>query len=91
MAAPQYNAREYKRAKEALRPIVAEGRAVCAEIICVMPSRHIPAGAPWALAHDHRDPSNTTLLGPAHRRCNLAENARRNNPKRSSKRRRWAL
>ena len=51
----------------------------------------IPAGAPWAMAHDHRDPTGKTLLGPAHRRCNGAENARRNNPKRAAKRARWAL
>lgn len=91
MAKPQYNDREYRAAKEAVRPTVEAGLALCCELVCVMPTRRIPAGAPWAMAHDHRDPTGKTLLGPAHRRCNGAENARRNNPKRAQGRRRWAL
>lgn len=82
MTQPQYRTREYRAAKEQLRPIVEAGLAYCAELVCVEPSRRIAPGAPWALAHDHRDPTGQTLLGPAHRRCNGAESARRNNPKR---------
>ena len=85
MASAQYNTREYKKAKAALRPVVDAGNAWCAELVCVMPSRHIAPGSPWALAHDHRDPTGRTLLGPAHRRCNGAEAARRNNPKRKQR------
>lgn len=80
MAAPQYNAPHYKRAKAALRPDVEAGLAMCAELVCVMPTRHIPAGSRWALAHDHRDPTGMTLLGPAHAKCNSVENVRRNKP-----------
>lgn len=95
MAAPQYNELHYKQTKAALRPTVEAGLAMCAELVCVMPTRHIPAGSPWALAHDHRDPTGHTLLGPAHSRCNSVENAKRNKPwmktKRVQENRRWIL
>lgn len=91
MSKPQYRTREYRDAKAALRPVVEAGRAYCAELVCVLPDRWIAPGSPWALAHDHRDPSGEALLGPAHRRCNLAEAARRNNPKRRPEARRWVL
>ena len=85
MARPQYNDPTYRAAKEALRPEVAAGRAYCAELVCVMRTRWIAPGSRWALAHDHRDPTGRTLLGPSHARCNNAENARRNNPKRKQR------
>lgn len=91
MAAPQYNAASYKQAKEAARPNVNAGLAYCTEIICVMPTRWIPPGTRWVICHDHRDPTGHALLGPGHARCNESENARRNNPKRAQKTRRWSL
>lgn len=73
-------------------PIVEGGRAVCAEPRCVIEeeggSRRIEPGSDWHLSHD---PSGKRWIGPSHARCNLAENARRNNPKRAEKRRRWVL
>lgn len=92
MTGRQYNTQHYKKTKASLRPEVEAGLAHCAEIVCVMRTRWIPPGSPWALAHDHRDPTGLTLLGPAHRRCNLAESARRNNPKRAKRAlTRWIL
>ena len=61
------------------KPIVDAGSAICAEPVCLMPTRWIKPGSPWHLSHNT---DGTAWIGPSHRRCNLAENARRNNPKR---------
>ena len=83
-------AHQQERAK--WKPVVAAGQARCAEPVCLYPSRTIPAAWAhtklWNLSHDV---TGTRWIGPSHRRCNLAENARRNNPKRAAKRRRWIL
>lgn len=87
---PPGRAPQYQRAHIAERnrwaPIVAAGLAHCSEPVCLMPTRWIPPGSKWHLSHD---PTGTTWLGPSHARCNLAENARRNNPKRRP--RRWRI
>lgn len=74
-------------------PTVEAGQAWCSEPICVTEqnggNRWIPPGTRWHLSHD---PTGTYYIGPSHARCNEAENARRNNPKRAqANRRRWAL
>lgn len=73
----------HQKVRAQLRPTVAAGLAVCVEPVCVMATRAIPAV--WAntpLWHVSHDASTGQVLGPSHRRCNLAENARRNNPRR---------
>ena len=65
----------HQQQRAALVPLVASGRAMCAEVICLEPSRLIAPDAPWDLAHD----VDRTLpaRGPAHRRCNENEASRR--------------
>lgn len=85
MSDPRYRyAHQQERKRWA--PVVEAGQAQCAEPVCVMPSRWIPPGSAWHLSHDV---TGTWWIGPSHARCNQAENARRNNPKRA--RRRWKL
>lgn len=55
-------------------PIVASGAAMCAEVRCLMPSRWIPPGSDWHLAHD---PSGTRYVGVSHSTCNVSEAATR--------------
>lgn len=50
---------------------------VCAEDVCVLPSRRIERGAFWHLAHDHARGGAHDYLGPAHPECNQAEALRR--------------
>lgn len=57
-----------------LAPVVASGRAMCAEVICIMPSRQIVPDAPWDLAHTE---DWSGWRGPAHRECNASEASRR--------------
>ena len=58
----RYGARHH-RTKDALRPVVAAGLAVCARC-----GRPIEPGTPWDLGHDDLDPSR--YAGPEHRLCN---------------------
>lgn len=81
----------HQRTRAQLRPVIAAGLGVCAEPVCLMPTRAIPAA--WAhtrLWHVSHDASSGQVIGPSHRRCNLAENARRNNPRRGRPTR-WVL
>lgn len=84
---PQYRyAHQQERKRWA--PIVERGEAMCSEPVCVKPSRWIPPGSKWHLSHN---PSGTHWIGPSHAACNGAENARRNNPKRATQRKRWVI
>lgn len=65
---------EHTRQRAQLAPIVAAGKAMCAEVICVEQSRRIAPDAPWDLAHT---PDRTQWLGPAHKICNQNEASRR--------------
>lgn len=65
------------------QPVVAAGNAWCAEPVCLEPSRWIPPGSPWHLAHDT---GQRGYRGPAHRRCNLAERNRRRPQRRRARR-----
>jgi hypothetical protein len=62
----------HKRERERLKPIVDAGRAECAQPVCLMPSRRIAPGEPWALGHDD---SGTRWIGPVHQRCNIHDGA----------------
>jgi hypothetical protein len=66
----------HQKERDRWRPIVAADQASCAELICLMPSRHITPGTAWDLAHDR---IHGGYLGPAHRRCNRSEGARHKN------------
>lgn len=69
--------RTHQNTRKHWAPIVDAGSGWCTEPVCLMPTRWIPPGAPWHLAHaDGQD----GYRGPAHRRCNLAERNRRVNP-----------
>lgn len=65
---------EHEKRRQELAPDVEAGRAYCAELICLEPSRWIAPGSDWDLAHNREVPG--TYLGPAHARCNRAEGAR---------------
>lgn len=75
---PEYGA-AHKAERASLVPIVGAGQATCTEPVCLMPTRHIPPGTPWDLAHDRDTTARLGIPvyhGPAHRRCNRAEGAR---------------
>ena len=57
-----------------LAPIVAAGKALCAETVCLMPTRRIDPGEPWDLAHAV---DRGSWLGPSHKICNANEASRR--------------
>lgn len=69
---------EHKAEKERWRPIVNAGDAYCAEALCLEErdgrGRWIRPGTPWHLAHAV---GQVGYLGPAHRRCNIAESNER--------------
>lgn len=64
----------HKQLKARLQPTIDAGLGICCELVCLYPSRAIPAGTKkWDLAHDRRQPG--TYLGPAHTKCNRSEGA----------------
>lgn len=71
MAAARYRGK-HLQLRAQLAPSVAEGRAYCAEVRCLYPSRWIRPGSRWDLAHDR---INGGYRGPAHARCNRSEAA----------------
>lgn len=92
MALPKYNTAEHKALATRFAADIKAGRGWCVEPICVMTTRFIPPGTPRKGWHvPHNEDGITYRGGPAHARCNGAENARRNNPKRSNKRRNWNM
>lgn len=85
MSKPRYR---YSHQQERKRwvPLVAQGEALCAEPVCLMPTRVIPPQ--WArtqLWHLCHDPSGSIVIGIGHRKCNLSEAAKRGNKLRSRK------
>lgn len=90
MSNPRYRYRHQQERKRWV-PVVEAGQAWCVEPVCVVlnrgGSRWIQPGSRWHLSHD---PTGTRYIGPSHGPCNEAENARRNNPKRTRKKR-WAI
>ena len=55
---------------------IEAGYGYCSEIVCLMPSRWIPPGTEWHLAHNE---DGITYRGPAHAFCNQSEGGRRGN------------
>ena len=92
MSKPKYANRRHKGLRAKLAPVVAAGRAVCTETVCLVErdggTRAITPGTPWDLAHT---PDGLVYLGPAHARCNRREGATRGNALRGAPRRRRAL
>ncbi len=67
---------KHRRLRQQYAPMVAAGRAQCAEVVCIMPTRWIQPGTPWDLAHGT---TCDTYRGPAHAACNRSEGATRGN------------
>lgn len=92
MASAKYATVRHKELRAKLGAEVQAGRAWCCETICLEErdgrTRHIPPGAPWDVAHSD---DGLTYKGPAHRRCNRADGARRGNAQRGTAKRRRAL
>ena len=86
----QHNTPEYRRAEAALKREIERYGATCAEPICLMDSRAIPAGSPRGAWHVCHDPSGTVIIGPGHARCNTSEGATRGNLQRAGVTR-WSL
>lgn len=77
MSKPLYR-HSHQLEKERWRPVIAAGDGWCHEKVCLFASRVIPASwAPTQLWHLAHDIATGQTLGPAHRRCNLAERNRR--------------
>ena len=85
MADPRYGY-AHQKVRVQLGKIIAAGDGWCAQPECVMPTRWIPPGAPWDVAHDD---TGTITIGPAHRRCNTRDGAIRGN--RMRRRHAWRL
>lgn len=93
--APKYRTPEHKARRQALADeLRRNGTLTCTQPTCVMPTRTIRPGEPWALGHDD---TGTTYLGPVHKRCNDLDGARRGNrrsrglPDRPATAGRWVL
>ena len=71
-----------------VRQMERAGYLVCAQPMCVMPTRIIHAGEGWHLGHDD---SGTEYIGPTHARCNLVDAAVRSNGRPASVAPRWNL
>jgi len=65
----------HQRTRAQWEPIVAQGHTLCAQPICLMPTRTIHPWQRWDLGHTtNRD----AYIGPCHMRCNRIDGARRN-------------
>lgn len=72
MSKPQYR-HAHQQTRTAWAAVVNSGEAHCTEPICLMPSRWIPPGSQWHLAHNR---AGGGYHGPAHVKCNTSEGAR---------------
>lgn len=85
--ATKYQTAQHKGMRAKLNPIVAAGQAHCTETTCLEEqdgrTRWIPPGTPWDVAHED---NGIDYKGPAHRRCNRADGARRGNRMRVARR-----
>lgn len=61
------------------QPVVDEGHAVCHAVVCLHPSRVIPARSAWHLGHT---PDGSEWTGPEHPKCNTSDGATRGNRRR---------
>ena len=74
---------QHQKLRAQWKPTVDAGHAWCTEVICLQPTRWIPPGTPWHLAHT---PDRGGYRGPAHEQCNIAEvNRRRSDARRRAR------
>jgi hypothetical protein len=83
VAKPRYR-HQHQQERARLKPAVDAGDAYCVQPICLKPTRWIPPGTRWDVAHDD---TGTVTLGPAHEKCNRSDGAVRGNKLRSARRR----
>ena len=77
MVSAKYRTPEYLAAYRALRAAQKRGDwLVCAQPVCLMPSRDI---GPDQSAHVGHDDSGNEIIGPVHERCNVVDGGRRGN------------
>lgn len=62
----------HQRERARLKPIVDAGQAFCAQPVCLMPSRWIQPGTPWALGHSD---DRSHWIGSVHYQCNQRDGA----------------
>lgn len=62
----------HQKERRRLKPVVDAGNAWCAQPICLMPTRWITPGTPWALGHND---TRTAWIGPVHAICNQRDGA----------------
>lgn len=73
--AAKYRSPEHRRTRAAYaNQLQREGFLICAQPVCVEPSRTIWPGTEWAAGHDD---TGTRYIGPVHRTCNVRDGARR--------------
>ena len=86
----KYRTPEHKAIrKQYAQQMARNGYLVCAQPVCVMPSRIILPGMPWHVGHDE---TGTRYIGPVCKRCNMVDAAMRGNRSaRRGKPRRWVL
>ena len=70
---------EHRKVRAQLQRLIDAGQGLCAEPICLMPSREIPPGSGPDDWHVCNDPSGAKVIGPGHARCNESEAAKRGN------------
>lgn len=66
--------------------LARDGHLVCAQPVCLHPTRLILPGMHWAAGHDE---TGTRYIGPVHRRCNSVDGARRGRARQTSTALRW--
>ena len=82
----KYRDREYQHTRTRLiAQLRREGSGLCAELVCVAPSRLITPDMKLHLCHA---PDGVAILGLGHRRCNMSaacHTARRNDNRRKAR------
>jgi hypothetical protein len=73
--AAKYRDREYQRTRKRLMAVLKrDGSGVCAELVCVMPSRYITADMQLHLCHTA---DGLDIRGLGHALCNVTDAAKR--------------
>lgn len=74
-SAPKYHTAEHRRTRARLMAqLQRDGYAICAQPICLAPTRTIRPGMRVHLGHDD---TGTRYIGLVHARCNVVDGARR--------------
>jgi hypothetical protein len=85
---PKYRSPEHRAARKNYKQqLDRDGYLICAQPVCVKPSRIIHADDRWCAGHDD---SGTVYIGPVHWDCNNHDATVRGNQNRH-KGKRWAL